>query len=600
MRLAQPFFRLPLRFDARRLEEEVRALPERAWNRHPTEYEGNSSVRLISVDGGENDGVGGHMRATPHLQASPYLQQVLGSFGVVWSRSRLMRLAPGQGVPEHADINYHWFSRVRVHIPVVTRPEVRFHCGDASVHMAAGESWIFDNWRRHRVENPSDHERIHLVADTTGSAAFWRLVGTAARTEPMAVPFTPDKPALVLTEQNEGPWVLPPAEIDLLVGDLAGELELDPARPDAAGRMEALRLLLHDLCREWRQLWLLTDDPAEGRPRFAQLIERTRHNAAVLADGFVMRTNRVPAAQVLEARVLRYALRDDAAPARRSRVRFERPVFIVAAPRSGSTLLFETLACSPQLATLGGEAHWLVEGIEPLRPGAPGVDSNRLTAAHATDAIGQALVHAAGERLVDAGGAAVRDGAAARLLEKTPKNALRIPFFDRIFPDARFVFLWRDPRENLASIMEGWRGDRWITYPRLDGWEGPWSFLLPPGWRELRGRPLEEIAAHQWDSANRIALDDLAALDPQRWCALDYAALIAQPEAAIRRICAFAGIPFDAALARRVAQPLPLSRYTQTPPAPDKWRRHEAAILRVLPRVTPTWDRLRRLQPPNV
>ena len=598
MKLAQPFFRLPLRFDAARLEQEVRALPESAWNKHPTDYEGNSSVRLISVDGGENDGVGGRMRATRHLQASPYLQQVLGTFGVVWSRSRLMRLAPGQVVPEHADINYHWFSRVRVHIPIVTRPEVRFHCGDATVHMAAGESWIFDNWRRHRVENQSDHERIHLVADTTGSAAFWRMVGNAARSEAIQVPFVPGRAMPVLTEQNEGPAVLPPAEVDLLIGDLAGELEVDPEHAAAPARMDALRLMLHDFCREWRQLWLLAGHSAEGRPQFAQLIEQTRRNAGVLAEGIRMRTNQVPALQVFEGRVLRYALRDAPAPAaprpRTAAPRIERPLFIVAAPRSGSTLLFETLACTPQLATLGGEAHWLVEGIDALRPGAPGVDSNRLTAMHAEGTVAQAIVRTATERLVDASGAPFA-GATARLLEKTPKNALRIPFFDRIFPDARFVFLWRDPRENVSSIMEGWRGDRWVTYPQLEGWDGPWSFLLPPGWRELRGKPLEDVAAHQWEAANRIALDDLATLDPQRWCALDYAALVAQPEAAIRRLCAFAGIAFDAALARRVAQPLPLSRYTQTPPAEGKWRKNEAAIARVLPSLEKTWDRLRRL-----
>src|SRR5882757_2864001 len=58
----------------------------------------------------------------------------------------------------------------------------------------------------------------------------------------------------------------------------------------------------------------------------------------------------------------------------------ESPIFIVAAPRSGSTLLFETLARSESLCSVGGEAHWLVENHKDLRPGEPGVDSNRLTA----------------------------------------------------------------------------------------------------------------------------------------------------------------------------------------------------------------------------
>ena len=56
-----------------------------------------------------------------------------------------------------------------MHIPVITRPEVRFHCDGQVVHMAPGEAWLFDNWRRHRVENATDDARIHLVADTSGT-----------------------------------------------------------------------------------------------------------------------------------------------------------------------------------------------------------------------------------------------------------------------------------------------------------------------------------------------------------------------------------------------------------------------------------------------
>ena len=66
------------------------------------------------------------------------MQQVLASFDTVWSRSRLMRIAGGGSVPQHSDTNHHWFYRVRVHIPVITRPEVRFFCADQNVHMAAG------------------------------------------------------------------------------------------------------------------------------------------------------------------------------------------------------------------------------------------------------------------------------------------------------------------------------------------------------------------------------------------------------------------------------------------------------------------------------
>src|SRR5262249_10644375 len=110
--LPKPFYRLPRRFDVERLRAEVAALPAAAWAPHPNGVPGNSSVRLISAEGGENDRVEGEMRETAHLAQTPYIRQLLASFAVPWSRTRLLRLAPGANVPQHADINYHWFYRV--------------------------------------------------------------------------------------------------------------------------------------------------------------------------------------------------------------------------------------------------------------------------------------------------------------------------------------------------------------------------------------------------------------------------------------------------------------------------------------------------------
>lgn len=614
MRLPEEFYRLPLRFDVQRLSEEVRALPASAWNKHPTDYQGNSSVRLISAGGEENDDISGQMRPTPHLQASPYLQQVLASFGVVWSRSRLMRLAPGANVPEHADINYHWFNRVRVHIPVITRPEVRFHCGSRAVHMAAGEAWIFDNWRRHRVENPTDQERIHLVADTSGSASFWRMVAAGPEAPVRTLAFEPGRPVQVLSEQFAGHRVMPPAEIDVLVRDLQAELRADEPGPAGEQLVLGLRVMLDGFCREWRQLWALHGDADQGRPAYGALIEQLRHHAGVAAKRVSMHTNHVPLMNVLEGRILKHALGPlasadrtpeprsaRAAPPRPAAAapKLDRPLIIVAAPRSGSTLLYETLACTPQLWNLGGEAHWLAEGIPALRPGAPGVDSNRLEARHCSDEVAQRVRGGLAARLQTASGTPWHGEPAVRLLEKTPKNSLRIPFFDRLFPDARFLFLWRDPRENISSIMEAWRDGGWITYPTLDGWDGPWSLLLPPGWQTLRGRPLEDVAAFQWETTNRLVLADLQALPRERWHAVRYEDLVARSASAIQGVCAFAGIAFDAALAARTGAPLPPSQYTQTPPQPDKWRRNADAIGRVLPGLRPTWDALQQLYSPK-
>jgi hypothetical protein len=602
MRLPRPFYRLNVRFDAARLGAEVAAIPVSAWANHPNDIAGNSSVRLVSVDGGDNDAVNGRMAMTPYLRQSPYIRQILTSFGVVWGRSRLLRLAPGASVPPHADINYHWFTRVRLHIPVVTQPEVRFTCGDESVHMAAGEAWIFDNWRRHSVENPTPHERIHLVADTSGSSSFWSFVGRAQSPDAVAQNhfFDATRDAEPLTEQALLAPVMAPAEVDLLIMDLRTELAARSESPDDSTRLARYHGLLEGFCKDWRQLYLLHTTAESGWPEFARLRDSVRDASKELAEGLVIRSNRVPAHVVLEGRLLRPMLTPDArdagsAPSAAAPVRFRQPVFIVAAPRSGSTLLFETLAASDQLVTVGGEAHWLIEGIEQLRVGATSIDSNRLTAEACTGEIARLIQTDIARHLVDHAGLPVLRLDGRRFLEKTPKNALRIPFFNRIFPDAKFIFLWREPRENLSSIIEAWRSGNWKTYNGLAGFDGPWSLILPPGWRALNGRPLEEIAAFQWETTNRIVLDDLAVLPPERWTTVSYSEFVAAPRVTVERLCRFLGMDADPGLSARIAAPLPWSRFTQTPPATDKWNMNAAAIERVLPQVAATWRRLRAL-----
>jgi len=609
MRLPRPFIRLPVRFDLERLQAEIAALPAEAWAPHPNHIAGNTSLRLVSVDGGENDDVDGIMRPTPNLAKLPYVRQILASFGVVWSRSRLLRLDPGAVVPEHADINYHWFYRVRVHIPIVTRPEVQFHCGGETVHMRGGEAWLFDNWRLHSVENPTPDARIHLVADTSGSASFWQFVAQAGQPNvaDRELRFDPSREAGLLTEQSPLRPVMSPGEVDYLVGDLRSELVPTVDSPESRARLARYHQLLDGFTRDWRQVYLLFGERAEARGQFEQLRDGARAASRELAEGLMLRTNRVGAHPVFEGRVLRSVIphKPGNTPTSTANVsaprpapvsaaaRFERPVFIIAAPRSGSTLLFETLAESHAICTLGGESHAAIEGAQPaLRPGAPGVDSNRLERQQATpDAIRQLHEEFAAQRRAAAGVQGV-DPAKLRFLEKTPKNALRIPFLDAAFPDAQFIFLSREPRANLASIIEAWKAGRWVTYRGLDGRADPWSLLLPPGWRAMRDKSLPEIAAFQWESANRIALDDLEKLDRSRWTTVTYEDLVANPRAVIERLTKFIGIGFDEGLERRLAAPLPPSKQTNTPAAADKWRKYQAEIEALLPGLQRTIDRL--------
>ncbi len=113
MQLNSAFARLPLRFDAERLAEEVRSVPEDRWNLHPQGYAGNTALPLLAVDGDpDDDGVRGIMEPTPILAELEYLRQVLASLEAPIGRTRLMRIDGHERATPHIDTNYYWHDRL--------------------------------------------------------------------------------------------------------------------------------------------------------------------------------------------------------------------------------------------------------------------------------------------------------------------------------------------------------------------------------------------------------------------------------------------------------------------------------------------------------
>ena len=626
MYLKKRFYRLPLVFDAERLQEEVFALPETAWRPHPSGYEGNTALILVSAYGRENDETQGPMKPTQYLAKCPYIKKVLNSFQTVVGRSRLMRLEKESEVNPHTDIAYYWRNRVRVHIPVVTDPSVNFYCEDESVHMAAGESWTFDNWRMHKVENPSQTTRIHLVMDTVGTSAFWRMVHDESDEEPVFVgPEEGPTNIRLMTEGYESDPVMSPGELRANFHSLIDDLRANETNEKHL--IDWLERGLNNIFYDWRSLYVVFGPAVNAYPEFQKLINRTVELADSISDGLRVASNGSTAKSVLIAdikaaldvrhgKAMATATRQLASsansasesggqggrPGTRGRggrakeaqsakyaVEFDRPIIIVAAPRSGSTMLFETLARNRELWTIGDESHKHIEGIEGLHPKDRDFDSNRLNSHDATEKISQSLRRAFAADLRNFEGLTLqeisRDGSKAkvRFLEKTPKNALRIPFLTKVFPNARFVFLYRDPKENISSLLDSWRSGRFVTYRDLPGWTGDaWSHLLIPEWRELIGKPLPEIVARQWVVANKLILDDLKDLPRENWCLVKYGDFVANRKEELKRICYFCEVPFGPAMEDAADQSLPYSKYTLTPPAPDKWKKNEKEVKKVI------------------
>ncbi|MEM6394158.1 MAG: sulfotransferase [Planctomycetota bacterium] len=118
----------------------------------------------------------------------------------------------------------------------------------------------------------------------------------------------------------------------------------------------------------------------------------------------------------------------------------ERPVIILGAPRSGTTLLGKLLSAHPDFAY----------AVEPRMVWRTGNDkrSDLLQPQHARPEVIRAI-HQRFESTVKA-------HSRSRLLEKTPSNTLRVPFIEQVFSDAKYVHILRDGYESVLAIRQFW------------------------------------------------------------------------------------------------------------------------------------------------
>ena len=265
----------------------------------------------------------------------------------------------------------------------------------------------------------------------------------------------------------------------------------------------------------------------------------------------------------------------------------DRPIFIIGAPRSGTSMLYAILRESSQLAHWPGEAHEVWEADH--HPALRGWDSNALGAADADPETAGRIRRSF----------FLVTGAKKRLIDKTPRNALRIPFIDTVFPDARYIYLQRDGRDNVNSLINAWRTPRYRTYklPQPHGIPGVdpewWKFTLYPGWGDDAQGPLEVVCAKQWKLSNDHALSALGDVPRQRWERVRYEDLVENPEEEVGRLMGFLELPYERAVGAKAAAARTKPVNVVTPPEQGKWRRENPTeIGNILPLINPTMEAL--------
>lgn len=114
----------------------------------------------------------------------------------------------------------------------------------------------------------------------------------------------------------------------------------------------------------------------------------------------------------------------------------------------------------------------------------------------------------------------VSDDAACYFLDKTPRYSLIVDELFEMFPDAKFVFLWRNPLAVVASIVDTWFGGRWMPYRhKIDLFTG-----------------LEKL------------VNAFASRRYERVVALRYEDLVTDPHTALRRVLSYLELPWEEAV----------------------------------------------------
>jgi len=266
----------------------------------------------------------------------------------------------------------------------------------------------------------------------------------------------------------------------------------------------------------------------------------------------------------------------------------DRPIIILGAPRSGTTILFRCLALHADLWHLPSESHNILEG--PFHPASRAYESNRVTAedldhglvqmlrsrfyrsainlnrvwSNPASLLGEnSLYHRIFNKFVIAGlGRAswfAKDNA-IRFLEKTPKNALRVPMLNRLFPDAFYVWITRKATRNIDSLIASWcavdkigpvtrKRYGQVAYPvanqlKLQDYSDKlWMFALVPGWQNLKGKTLADVAAWQYYQCNSFIAGDLASIETRRIFPMKFEDFIQKPVKMVQQIFDWAELP---------------------------------------------------------
>ncbi|RON05348.1 aspartyl beta-hydroxylase [Pseudomonas brassicacearum] len=165
------FSRLPVTVPLPVLLQALAQINDSDWHSHFNRdyYTGVwSGVALVSAVDTLTElspGRGEPVLRAPWLQDSRW-QRALQDLPLDMVSARLLKLGPGSRIHEHRDYDLEGpAADLRLHIPLLSPPNVDFLLDGLRIPMNAGECWFLDLSRPHSVDNRDSRERVHLVID---------------------------------------------------------------------------------------------------------------------------------------------------------------------------------------------------------------------------------------------------------------------------------------------------------------------------------------------------------------------------------------------------------------------------------------------------
>ena len=235
------------------------------------------------------------------------------------------------------------------------------------------------------------------------------------------------------------------------------------------------------------------------------------------------------------------------------------PVIILGAPRSGTNMLRDAVTSFKQCDT------WPCDEINFIwRYKNANHPSDELQLTDLTLDIRQYIRKKFAHRQIETG--------ADLIVEKTCANCLRVPFVDEIFPDARYLYIKRDPRDAIASALFRWVAPFELFYTlkklryvpvsempvyiqrffyyraysffntknRLKSW-GPRYHNIDV---DLNDRELVEVVAKQWLECVSSVESALNSICCDRKLVIEYEDFVKDPQKELGRVCNFLDISY--------------------------------------------------------